>query len=173
MKIASKTAPLRVPVILFALTSSGQLFAQNTASDNDKAFVAKVSQGGRYEVEASKIALQKAVAQDVKDLANTEVHDHELVNSELKKISAAEKVPIAPVLNSEFQQKLDHLKTLSGADFDQAYLSEMAVIHDKDEKLFAQEAIDGGSSEYKAFAAKTDLIVKRHIGALHGTDKTN
>ena len=165
-------AALCLPAALFSFTSAVQLLAQNTASDTDKAFVAKVSQGGRYEVEASKIALQKAVAQDVKDLATSEVHDHELVNSELKRISAAEKVLIAPVLNSEFQQKLDHLKTLSAADFDQTYLSEMAVIHDKDEKLFAQEAIDG-SSEYKAFAAKTDLIVKRHIGALHGTDKTN
>ncbi len=166
-------AALCLPAALFAFTSAGQLLAQDTASNTDKAFVAKVSQGGRYEVEASKIALQKAVAQDVKDLANTEVHDHELVNSELKRTSTAEKVPIAPLLNSDFQQKLDHLKTLSGAEFDQVYLSEMAAIHDKDEKLFAQEAIDGGASEYKAFAAKTDLIVKRHIGGLHGTDKTN
>jgi putative membrane protein len=50
-----------------------------------------------------------------------------------------------------------------------AYANDMAQIHDMDEKLFAQEAIDG-SSQFKIFAAKTDLIVKRHIGAIHGAD---
>ena len=61
---------------------------------------------------------------------------------------------IAPTLISEFQQKLDYLKGLSGEQFDAAYLEEMKAIHDKDEKLFAQEAVDGGASAYKAFAAK-------------------
>jgi putative membrane protein len=158
-------------LLILSLAAATLAYGQDAASDNDKAFVAKVSQGGRYEVEASQIALTKAVAQDVKDLANTEVHDHELVNRKLKAISAEKHVPIAPALNAEFSAKLAHLRTLSGAEFDSAYLSEMAVIHDKDEKLFAQEAGDGGAAAYKAFAAETDLIVKRHIGALHGTDK--
>jgi putative membrane protein len=155
--------------IALALTVTHVVSAQNGASDIDKAFVGKVSQGGAYEVESSKLAVRKAIAQDVKDLANSEVHDHELVGAELKKISASKGVPISPILNAEFQGKLDHLKSLSAADFDAAYLSDMDAIHDKDEKLFAQEAIEG--TAYKAFAAKTDPIVKRHIGALHGLDK--
>ncbi|RXH54259.1 DUF4142 domain-containing protein [Granulicella sibirica] len=157
-------------VLAAALVSASVAYAQGSASDADKAFVGKVSQGGRYEVEASKVALMKARAQDVKDLANSEVHDHELVNKKLKMISATEHVAIAPALNAEFSGKLEHLRGLSGADFDAAYLSDMAEIHDKDEKLFAQEAVNGGAADYKDFAAETDPIVKRHIGALHGTD---
>ena len=151
------------------LLSATLMHAQSGASEADKAFVAKVSQGGHYEVEASKLALTKAQAQDVKDLAYSEVHDHDLVGKRLKAVSAAEHVPIVPALNAEFSGKLEHLRSLSGADFDAAYLSDMDAIHDKDEKLFAQEAIDGGAQDYKAFAAQTDPIVKRHIGALHGT----
>ena len=45
----------------------------------------------------------------------------------------------------------------------------MQAIHDKDEKLFAAEATEG-SDAFKTFAHQTDLIVKRHIGALHGLD---
>ena len=155
-------------VLFVALCASSHIWAQDSASEADRAFVGKVSQGGRYEVEAGKLALSKAVAQDVKDFAATDVHDHELVNGELKAISAKLNVAIAPTLIADFQKKLDYLKGLSGAEFDAAYLEEMKAIHDKDEKLFAQEAIDGGASAYKAFAAKTDRIVKRHIGALHG-----
>ena len=166
MKI-SRALPCSLALFI-AMCASNHVWAQDSASEADRAFVGKVSQGGRYEVEAGKLALSKASAQDVKDFAATDVHDHELVNGELKTISAKLGVAIAPTLIAEFQQKLDYLKGLSGKQFDAAYLEEMKAIHDKDEKLFAQEAVDGGASSYKAFAAKTDRIVKRHIGALHG-----
>ena len=140
-------------------------FAAAPASDADKAFVAKVSQGGAYEVAASKYALTHAQAQDVIDLANSEVHDHTLVGARLKQISAAAGVPIAPALNDEFSDRLARLKEGAGQNFDQLYIEDMKSIHDKDEALFAQESRDG-SGAFKAFAAQTDKIVKRHIGAL-------
>jgi putative membrane protein len=161
--------PFSSSLLALAIAASGNALAQQTASDTDKAFVAKVSHGGRYEVQASKLALQKASTQNVKDAASSEVHDHELVNKKLTTISAAAHISIAPALNPDFTQKLDHLKTLSGEEFDKGYMEEMAAIHDKDEKLFARGAIDG-SDDYKSFAAQTDLIVKRHIGAIHGSE---
>ena len=97
--------PLSSFLLALAISASGNAFAQQTASDTDKAFVAKVSQGGRYEVEASKLALQKASTQNVKDAANSEVHDHKLVNKKLKTISAAAHVSIAPALESGFHAK--------------------------------------------------------------------
>jgi len=139
------------------------------ASEVDETFAGKVSQGGMYEVEASKVAIQKATAQAVKDLAAAEVRDHALVNNELKKIADTDGVDAAPHLNIMFQQRLDKLKHVSGTEFDLAYANDMAQIHDMDEKLFAKEAING-SGQFKAFAAKTNLIVKRHIGAIHGAD---
>jgi putative membrane protein len=154
---------------LSALTLSTVLAAQ-TPADNDKAFTGKVSQGGLYEVLASKYAATKASAPDVKDLALAEVHDHELVNQNLKKVATSAGVAIVPGLNTEFKERLEKLKAVPAADFDAAYIADMRAIHDKDEKLFAQEAMDG-SDAYKTFAHQTDLIVKRHIGALHGLDK--
>lgn len=140
--------------------------AADPASAADKTFVGKVSQGGQYEVDASKLAAERASAPDVKDQALTEIHDHTLVNTNLKKVATATGVAIAPQRNSEFQQRYDKLKATAAADFDQAYLADMKDIHDKDEKLFAQEATEG-SSGYKTFAHQTDQIVKRHIGALN------
>ena len=156
-------------VALWAFPFTPSPSATDMASPTDSAFVGKVSQGGMYEVEASKIAEQKATAQNVKDLAVMDVHDHDLVNRELRKISASEGIDVSPQLNAAFQQRLAQLKSNSGTAFDAAYINDMAQIHNKDEKLFAREAVEG-SSDFKAFAAKTDLIVKRHIGAIHGPD---
>jgi putative membrane protein len=135
----------------------------------DSVFVGKVSQGGRYEVDASKLAEQRAAAPDVKDLATTEVHDHELVNAKLKKLADAAAIPVAPEPNSMFRQRLEKLRATPAKDFDAAYVEDMKQIHDKDEKLFAQEAVEG-TGDFKPFAHETDLIVKRHIGALGATD---
>ena len=142
------------------------VFAAGSASDTDKAFQAKVSQGGMYEVEASKVAVTRAMAPDVRDLAVMEVHDHELVGAELKKISLAGGLSFPSALNAEFSARLAKLKAVPAAQFDAAYIADMDAIHDKDEKLFAQESMDG-SGDFKGFAGRTDKIVKRHIGALH------
>jgi putative membrane protein len=154
-----------------ALVSAGStiVLAADSASDADKAFVAKVSQGGMYEVEASKVAEKQATAADVKDQATTEVHDHEGVNKRLKKIAEAAGLTVSADLNSEFAERLEKLKAVKPEDFDKAYIEDMKQIHDKDEKLFAREA-EEGTGEFKAFAHETDIIVKRHIGSLHGND---
>ena len=152
---------------LTALLSSAAI--AHAASDADKTFVGNVSQGGAYEVEASKLAEKRATAPDVKDVAVTEVHDHDGVNKRLKKIADAAGMPIAAELNATFHDRLEKLKAVPTADFDAAYIEDMKSIHDKDEKLFAKEAVEG-TGEFKVFARQTDAIVKRHIGALHGTD---
>jgi putative membrane protein len=83
-----------------------------------------------YEVEASKIAEQNATAQDVKDLAVMDIHDHDLVNRELRKIAASEGIDLPLQLNAAFQQRLAQLKSNSGTAFDAAYINDMAHIHD-------------------------------------------
>ncbi|WP_267382798.1 MULTISPECIES: DUF4142 domain-containing protein [unclassified Sphingomonas] len=139
-----------------------------TATPDDRAFVAKVSQGGMFEVAAGKLAETRGSTQDVRDFGATEVHDHMLVGNKLKTISTSEGVPVASSLNAEFAGKLSHLASLSGTAFDTAYLTEMATLHDGDGAAFAKEAQDGGSAAYRAFGDESHRIVQRHIGAING-----
>ncbi len=157
---------LRTLTAAAAIASAAAALAATPASDADKLFQSKVSQGGMYEVEASKLAVQRAHAQDVKDLALAEVHDHTLVGDNLKRISLASGLTFPATLNAEFAQRLSKLKAAPSAAFDAAYIADMQSIHDKDEKLFHGEAQEG-SGDFKPFAAETDRIVKRHIGALN------
>ena len=146
-------------------------FAAGTAQAatvQDHVFAAKVGQGGMFEVEAGKLAEQKAAAVDVRNFATMEVHDHTGVGDRLKAVSSKEGVSVPDALNAEFQGKLDHLKALSGPAFDAAYMGEMATLHAKDGAAFAKEGQAGGSPDYRAFGRETHLIVARHIGAIHG-----
>ena len=133
----------------------------------DRLFVAKVSQGGMFEVLASKVAETKAVQADVSDVSVTEVHDHTLVGAKLKAIAESLQLPFPTQLNAAFQARLDKLEALTGKDFDVAYIREMDSIHATDVAAFAEEAKSGMNPALRSFAAQTVLIVRRHIGALH------
>jgi putative membrane protein len=152
-------------LIALCVTVSTAAYAQ-TATPGDKAFVAKVSQGGMFEVAAAQVAVSKGSTQDVRDFAVAEIHDHALVGAKLKKVAAESGITFPAQLNAEFSAKLKHLASLSGSAFDEAYLSEMGTLHDKDGAAFAMEATKGGSADFRAFGAETHKIVLRHIGAI-------
>jgi len=141
--------------------------AADNVSDADRAFVAKVSQGGMYEVELGKLAEANAATQDVKDQGNTEAHDHTLVGDKLKSVTQANGIEFPNKLNAEFQGKLDKFRALPSDKFDTAYIEDMNKIHDADGAAFAQEAKSGTNPGLKAFAAETHRIVERHLGELN------
>lgn len=140
--------------------------ATDTTSAADKAFIAKVSQGGMFEVNAGQLAAEQGDKQDIKDQGATEAHDHKLVGDKLKSIASDAGVTFPDALNPMFQKELDDLKALSGKAFDTAYLKDMESIHAKDGAAFAKEAASGSNPKLKAFAAETHRIVVRHIGEL-------
>lgn len=156
---------IRVATVMAGLMCATALMAAMPASQADRAFVAKVSQGGLYEVEAGKVAAMHGVTPVVKDFGLLESQDHEGVNSELKHIAGMTGVSITPGLNSEFSQRLDKLKAVPAAQFDSYYIADMKQIHNNDEGLFVQES-ESGSAPYKHFAHMTAVLVKAHLGWL-------
>lgn len=136
-------------------------------SDVDRSFMAMVSQGGMYEVTASKVAAEKAARQDITDIGSTEVHDHQLVGAKLRGIASSAGVNLPTALNADFSGRVERLRSMSGKAFDNYYLQEMDAIHQADGAAFAKEAEGGTNPDLRAFAAETVLIVKRHLGSIH------
>jgi putative membrane protein len=136
------------------------------ASAADQGFVAKVSQGGLYEVEAGKVAAMRGMTPVVKDFGMLESEDHAGVNRELKRIAGMTGVTIKPGLNAEFSARLAKLKAVPAAQFDAYYLDDMKQIHNNDEGLFVKESSEG-SAPYQKFAKETAVLVKAHLGWLN------
>jgi putative membrane protein len=158
---------LTIPAALIISCLSAR--ASEPFSDADKAFVAKVSQGGMYEVELGKLAETKGVAQDIKDQGNTEAHDHMLVGEKLKSIVEGNGMSFPDHLNAKFQARLDKISALPADQFDAAYTQDMIKIHKADGAAFAKESASGTNPDLKAFAAETYRIVQRHLGELGAT----
>ncbi len=162
----TRTLAAAAATLLIGLASTTILFAADPASQADRDFVAKVSQGGAYEVEAGKVAAARGTTPVIKNLGILESHDHEGVGKELKRIAAATGVPIAPGLNAEFTDRLNKLKSTPVDQFDTVYVQDMKQIHNKDEGLFAQEA-QAGTPAYQPFAHATAVLVNAHLGWLN------
>ena len=140
--------------------------AAPSPSQADKDFVAKVSQGGMYEVELGKLAELQGASQDIKDQGNTEAHDHMLVGQALKLAADSAAIPFSTELNADFKARLARIGALKGEPFDKAYAADMKAIHAADGAAFLKESKGGSDPALKSFAAATYDIVQRHIGEL-------
>ena len=159
-------------LLLSAVLTAGSLpsaWAAGAVSAADRAFVAKVSQGGMFEVKAGQLAADQGHDQDIRDQGTTEAHDHGLVGDTLKSIASDVGITFPDTLDAQFQKELDDLKALSGTAFDAAYLRDMEAIHAKDGAAFATEARGGTDPKLRAFATETHRIVVRHIGELRAS----
>ena len=165
---SSKSGIVTGGLMVFTVLAAANIAsAASEASSQDNAFVAKVSQGGMYEVQLGKAAEQQGLAQDIKDQGNTEAHDHELVGKALKDAADSAGLQFPTELNPEFKARLAKITAYSGERFDREYVADMKKIHAADGAAFLMEAKNGTNPALKAFAAATFNIVQRHIGELN------
>ena len=152
----------------FVLCLSPQIRAadRSMVTTSDRTFAHKVGLGGMFEVDSSKLALDKAQSQAVKDFAANEVKEHTGVGDRLKALASVKGIDVPAQRDAKFQKIYDALEAKAGVAFDQLYLADMKAIHHTDGGLFAKEAKTTKDPDLAAFAADTTKIVQRHIEAL-------
>lgn len=155
---------LAVPLLTLSLCNNARAA---DVSAGDKAFVHKAAIGGMFEVQSGKIASDKGMSQEVKDFGGKMVEDHGKANDELKSIASSKGIDVPSALDDKHQKMIDALNAKSGKDFDELYFSDMTKAHKMDNALFMKEASSGDDADIKAFASKTDQVIKMHISMLN------
>ena len=137
-----------------------------TSSDmtpDDKEFVTKAGMGGLAEVQMGNLALQKASSADVKSFAQRMVTDHSKANAELAQFATTKGLALATELAGDHKSAMDHLTSLSGAEFDKAYMHHMVPDHQKDVAEFERAAGGAADAEVKAWAGKVLPTLREHL----------
>jgi len=136
--------------------------AATAAAKDPATFVDKAGRAGAFEVEASKLAQQKATSAEVKSYATRIVDDHTRAADELKQAAGGLAVPAEP--SADQRAKIDALKGKSGTDFDRTYVNEVGVAaHEEAVALFEDYARNGSDASLKAFADKTVPTLRDHL----------
>ena len=151
-----------VAVALIALTGPAAAQVQSV-NDADREFVKKAASGGVAEVEFGRIATQRAARPSVRSFGERMVADHGRTNAELATLARSKGIDVATTLEPAHQPMRDRLNTLSGADFDRAYMSEMVRDHTEDVAAFERAAEVSADPDIKAWASRTLPMLRDHL----------
>ena len=126
-------------------------------------FVLQASASDMFEIESSKLALQKG-DETTKAFAQQMITDHEKTSAELKALLAGGKVQGNPVtaLTEDHKEEVDELAKLEGAEFNEEYIDDQVEAHEDAVDLFKRYAGEGENAELKAWAAKTLPALEHH-----------
>jgi putative membrane protein len=142
----------------------GQQQAQGKLSAEDRKFMMEAAQGGMLEVEASRLAMERASSADVKQFAQQLMKDHTDANEKLMQIAQDKGIQLPKQLDAKHQQQLSKLGKLKGKEFDQAYMSEMGhKDHKKDIQAFEKQARQGKDPELRTFAEESLPVLQKHL----------
>lgn len=158
-------SPVRhLAIAAFAISAPFAFAADANLGKMDQTFVTKAGGSGMYEVEISKLAMDKASDPAVKEFAQMMVTDHTKANDELKQLAESKGASVPPALPKDKQAVIDKMSKLSGAKFDKAYHDQVGIKdHKTDIALFEKEAKSGQDPDLKAWADKTLPVLKTHL----------
>jgi putative membrane protein len=163
------SARATVVVCAIAMTAPGAVHAQTSQpaaaqtklSAADQQFVQDASQAGATEIAASKLALKNSSDPQVRKFASQMIADHTKLARNLDVIAEQKGLKSPPSADSAAIGKLQGLK---GADFDRAYIADVAVGgHQKAVELFQKESESGADTQLKAAATKALPVIQHHL----------
>lgn len=135
-------------------------------------FVQKASLSNMFEIEASKLALERSKVQAVKDFAQMLVDGHTASLAELTSLSTSAQVTPPTTLDNNFTDQLTKLREAKVEDFDDVYIDQQTEAHENARdnlKGYSENGIDAG---LRAFAAKTVPTVETHLETVRALDKS-
>lgn len=164
-----------VLVLVLITTQSGVAFTNPTFSDErseqpvwlrdtaDADFAMKAAIGGMKEVEAGKIAKDKASGERVKEFAEMMIRDHSKANEELKALASKKGVTLPDDLPQDKQALIENLQQLSGSAFDKEYINMMIMDHEKTIDLFQKGSTSAKDEEIRDWAKGKLPVLKMHL----------
>jgi putative membrane protein len=129
----------------------------------DSAFVREAQSGNLLEVRLGNVAGQKASNPAVKQFAQQMVKDHTTMGQQWAALAAKSGFPIAPTLDPTQTQSVSQLSTLSGPDFDRAYMSAMVQDHQNDIAKFQTQGAAAKSADVQRLASTGLATMRQHL----------
>lgn len=140
-------------------------FSQNTtsASSSDKKFVHSALEGGNAEVKLGQLAAQKGNSEDVKQFGQKMVDDHTKLGEQMKQIAQQQGIEVPDGVPAKDKALETKLNSLSGEEFDKAYIKAMVKDHQKDLSEFKKEANSGNDTSIKDAASQGAQVISEHL----------
>jgi putative membrane protein len=129
---------------------------------NTDVFVRTAAQANQFEIDSSKLALQRARGDDVKKFAQEMIDDHTKAGQDMQAAlqQAGLSMPTAQA-DKQHQAMLDRMGKAS--NFDGEYIQAQVKAHQDAVKLFQTYASNGDNAPIRQFASTTLPNLQKHL----------
>jgi len=129
----------------------------------DKMFLRGATEAGIAHVKFSQLALEKSSSDDVKSFAQTMVDDHTKLNQDLARVADSMGITLPKRMNKEDEAQYAKLQSLSGNDFDTAYLTLMVKEHHRSMRVFRMEANTVNDPSLRDAVGDGEHVIHGHL----------
>lgn len=127
-------------------------------------FLSKAATGNKFEIDSSKLALDKSKSETVRAFANMMVKDHGEAAVKMKRaVNEAKLSAPSEALDARHQAILDDLAKKEGSAFDKAYVDAQLKGHEETVALFKAYADGGEDTRIKQFAKDLLPTLQKHL----------
>lgn len=139
--------------------------AQADTSRTTRRFIENVSVSNLFEIESSRLALNRSENPPVRDFAHQMIEDHteagEAFEAALAESMSSPNIAKS-ALDSKHRQILNRLQKENAANFDEAYVQAQLNAHQDAVSLFRSYAQNGDDPALRDFAAETLPTLENH-----------
>lgn len=129
-------------------------------------FVQKAAASDMFEIESSKVAVERTKNPQVKEFAQSMIDMHTRTSADLKQAVTDSGLALPPppaMLPEDKAEAVADLRKADAADFDKKYMDAQVDGHQAALDLMTRYGQDGDNPVLKAAAAKTAPIVQDHL----------
>ncbi|WP_420138872.1 DUF4142 domain-containing protein [Sphingomonas sp.] len=138
-----------------------------------EAFVTNAAISDMFEIEAGKIAAEKAKSPTVKAFGTMMVKDHTATSAKMKATLASANVAVTPPADLDDRRRgmIENLRAAAPADFDKVYLDQQTAAHQEALSLMKSYADDGENAPLKKLATETIPVIQQHFDQVRKLDE--
>jgi len=132
----------------------------------DQPFVRKTLEDSQAQVQMGQLAAQKSNSDDVKQFGEKMAQIHQQLNEQLKPVAQKLGVSEPKEPSKKDKQEIARMQTLSGADFDSAFIKAMMKDQQSDLKDFKDEAQSAQDPTVQQLAQMDTPVLSQHLQVL-------
>jgi putative membrane protein len=152
---------LLVPTVVFAADSA---LDQAAGGSPTPTFVASVAAGNLFEIESSKLALDRTKFDRIKEFAHRMIADHGAAALKFRQaVNDANLTPPAEKLDARHQAVFNELKAKDAGTFDKAYIDAQYTAHVETIDLFKAYVRGGDHWRMRQFADELLPTLHAHL----------
>ena len=136
------------------------------ASVIDQTYVQNAAASDLFEIETSRLALQRATLPSVKTYAQMMIDEHTKSSNELKAAAQQAGIAMSAALPGDKQAKVTALGGLSGEAFDRQYLADQRSSHQETLAKVNAYLAQAQPGPLKDHASKLTGVVQKHLNGL-------